>query len=601
MPSSTVQATPETQPSRFEWQKSPNEAWEREIDECEIFYKLSSRQGSGCYPVTGCASFTIDVPNVATTASKTDAEIDVKGAFQKAWMTLCHRHPTLRSRIEHDEKSGGWKRVYSTLKGKDEEQDWFSSTFKVVDADVTPLQWFNNDSTNFETSTLFLVRSKQSGSKEEAELPQTIFLRCPHDVTDGVGVLQLVDQLFSHAATAYEQGAKYVSPEWGNEHERLSPCLRVAAAIPESFSDDQTKHFEEIQTRNGTVYSHAGLLSLPPSSVAVASEQSKRQRFPLVLPKDTTERILRGCKTIAPGVSVTHVFMSALAQALSQLQPKKEESYPVRYVNHSMINLRPYCRDPFKNPEHAAAAYHTVSAQALGIDLVVPRTSANVENEGESNDFARIAAEVRDYYKRVRPASPTDDQIVLAPLMFKSLTAPSGSNPHAASDPPFCPVALSSIGNVSSMVNPKHGSFHITNIWAASEPIGAGVALFLGTWNGQIELSGVFDTRYHDATYIEKFLWRIVNCVCKGLGIGNRVTPGQATPVEAMENKKRKRDEKELHPGNDEDTSSQCPNKSPVRSALRERPALGNVQRQPNQKVEESSTAERRVEETKDV
>lgn len=586
----------ENQSSCFEWQKSPNGIWERDIDECETFYRLSSRPGSGCYPVTACASFTIALPDAATAANETDDEIDVEDAFRKAWMTLCHRHPTLRSLIEHDENSGRRKRVYSTLKDKDEEQDWVSSTFKVVDVDIAPLQWFNNDSTNFETSTLFLVRSK-----DETRCDQTVFLRCPHDVTDGVGVLQLVDQLFGHAAKAYEQGAKYVSPEWGNEHERLSPCLRVAATIPESFSDDQTKHFKEIQTRNGTVYSHAGLLSLPSSSGVVASEQGKRHRFPLVVPKDTTERILRSCKTIAPGVSVTHVFMSALAQALSQLQPQKEASYPVRYVNHSMINLRPYCRDPYSNPEHAAAAYHTVSAEALGLDLVVPGTSANAKIEEKTNDFARIAAEVRDYYKTVRPVSSIDDQITLAPLMFKSLTPPSGSNPHAVSDSPFCPVALSSIGNVSSTVNPTHGSFRITNIWAASEPIGAGVALFLGTWNGQIELSGVFDTRYHDATYIEKFLGRVVDCVCKGLGIDEHVTLSQAAPVGITENKKRKRDENELHLSNNEDGSSQRPNKSPVRSALQERPALGNVQRQSAKKVEGNSVNGRHGEKARDV
>ncbi|KAI6081285.1 hypothetical protein F4821DRAFT_32930 [Hypoxylon rubiginosum] len=584
MPSSTMPTTTaDIQPHRFEWRKSVKGVWERDIDECEEFYRLSAREGSGCYPVTGYASFTTDLSSTTATANESDNDDEIgrriQDAFRKAWMTLCYRHPTLRSRIEHDETSKQWRRVYSTFKNKDEEQDWLSLTFKTVDIDVAPMQWFNTDSTNFEVPTLFLVRSKA-----ETQCNQNVFLRCPHDITDGVGTLQLVDQLFAHAATACDQGVKYVLPTWGDEHKQLSPSLRVAAAIPESFSDAQNERFKEIQTRNGTVYNHAGLLGLPSTSAAAVSQKGKRQRLSKIVPKDTTGNILRGCKTIAPSISVTHVFLSALAQALSELQPQKKESYLVRYVNHSMINLRPYCRDPYNTPDHAAAAYHTVSAQALGIGLIVPGASAS-----KANDLSQIAVKVRDYYKTVRPVFSIDDQVLLAPLMFKALTPAPSSDPHAVSDPPFCPVALSSIGNVSSMVSPMHGPFQITNTWAASEPIGAGVALFLGTWDGKIELSSVFDTRYHDAAYVEKFLGRIVNCVGRGLGIDQHATPSQGTPVETTESRKRKRDGEESQADNNEDDSSGRPSKSPVRSALQERPALGNAQRISSKKVEENT------------
>ncbi|KAI0384005.1 hypothetical protein F5Y04DRAFT_233960 [Hypomontagnella monticulosa] len=575
-------ASLESKSSRFQWEQSQPGVWERDIDECEEFYKLSTRKGDGCYPVTACASFVTE--SSTATTGKEDSQLRIDDALRKAWSMLNYEHPTLRSRIERDDESGKWKRTYSTFPNEDEKKCWLDLTFKVVDVEGEVIEWFNNETASFEISTLFLV-----GSKKEDEACRAIFLRCPHDITDGVGILQLLDRLFALAALAYEQGDKYTLPVWDDEGTRLSPCLRLAAAVPESFSEDQTNRFQDIQTRNGAIYNHPSLLGLPPSSIA-ATSQDKRQRVSLSVPKVTTERVLRGCKGLAPGVSVTHVFMSALALALSELQPQKEESYPVRYVNHSMMNLRPYCLEPYNTPKHAGAPYHAVSAEALGIDLDVP--GSNEKNADQLKSLPQAAIKVRDFYKTIRPLSSTDEQVILAPLMFKALTPPPNSDPHAASDPPFCPVPLSSIGNVASMVAANHGPFELTNVWAASEPIGAGVAVFLGTWDGQIELSAVFDTRYHDAGYVKKFLDRILNCVYRGLGIDNEHTSAtQVAVCEDTDVKKRKRADTETL-DKVEGSSLQRPVKSPARSPLKERPELENVQRQASKKLVETGLDE---------
>ncbi|KAI1455760.1 hypothetical protein F4805DRAFT_259553 [Annulohypoxylon moriforme] len=512
-------ASQNTQPSRFEWKKSELGVWERDIDECEIFYIHMKRDNNACYPIIGCASFVTKAPDTRTTNRKNGEENDerrlVHDALSKAWEVLCYEHPTLRSRVEHDKTSGIFKRVYSTFQGIDEQKNWLESTFKVTCTDEDPLLWFNKRERSFEGSRLLVVTSK-----DKDEHQSTIFLQCPHDITDGVGILQLVNQLFGHTALAYEQGSRYVLPVWGGEHVRLSPCLRLAAMIPESSSETSANRFAEIQTQNGSIYAHPNLLSLPPSSNDVTS-CGKRHRVSIFVPRAATDQIILKCKAIAPGVSVTHVFMSALAIALSELQPPKGESYSVRYVNHSMINLRPYCRAPYNTPEYAAALYHTVSAQALGIDLIVPGSSVDTKSYEQVNELSRIAAEVRDYYKAVRPTTPQDEQVLLSPFMFESLTTPSGSDPHAVSDPPFCPAVISSLGNIGSTVSATHGPFELINVWAASEPIGAGVAIFLGTWDGKVELSGVFDTRYHDAGYIKKFLEHMLGCVYRGLDVAS--------------------------------------------------------------------------------
>ncbi|KAL1881083.1 hypothetical protein Plec18167_003625 [Paecilomyces lecythidis] len=492
--------------SQFQWTKSPRgRIWIRDLDECERFYRAVIRNGSGCYPVTACASFVITFGSGGDFSGAINHEKEVEKALRKAWIMLRYDHPMLGSRVKYDEEgkaNGRLKRVYEAFANSEEEKDWVENTFKAIDVeygDMDGLNWFNEHAIScFEVPTVFLLKSKEKKRNVDQITAAT---------------------LFEYAAEAFEEGEKYSLPEWGNEHERLSPCLRVAAGIPDRVSDSLSKRFQEIQINNGSMYTHPALLGLPPSSSASSQTSPKMQRLSMCVSRHLSEKVLRACKAIAPGVSVTHVFMAALASVLAELQPQKEEPYPARYVNHSMINLRPYCREPYNSPGYAAAAYHTISAQALGIDVTVP---SSVGNSGNINNLSEIAVKLRDFYNSVRQVSSSEEpheQILLAPFTFKGFTPPAGSDPHAVSNPPFCPVALSSIGNIASLVTRKHGPFELTNVWAASEPLGAGVALFLGSWDGQIQLSGVFDAKYHNGQYVEKFLNRILNCVYEGLGI----------------------------------------------------------------------------------
>jgi len=490
--------------SQFAWKISSQGAWERGTDECEEFYRLFTKNGQCCYPITGCASFQIKTSDV-------DQEDRAEKAMQNAWTFLRHRHPTLGSRMERDNGDGRWKRVYKPFQTGDDVDCWLQSTFKTIDSSQTALEWFNNDAPDFEFPTIYLVRSRRDAPR------QTLFLRCPHDITDGVGILQLVDQLFTQASLYHARPTDYVYPLPDDGlYTRLSPSLRIAGSVPDLPSDAQMQRFETIQNKNRAVYTHPALLSLPPSS-SPDTLQDQVHRVAVSVPKAVSSQILANCKAIAPGVSVTHVFTSALAMALRDLQPRKQEAYPVRYVNHVMINLRPYCRQPYDSPDHAAAAYHTVSAQALGIDLDVPALTD--DEECRRSRVPLVATQVRDFYSQLKPVpGQTYEQIFLSPLVFKALSPPSGSDPYAVSDPPFCPVALSSIGNIASIVSAASDVFELIDVWAASQPIGAGVATFLGCWDGRIELSGVFDTQFHDKEYMENFLKSVMRHVYESFG-----------------------------------------------------------------------------------
>ncbi|KAF4445468.1 hypothetical protein F53441_10810 [Fusarium austroafricanum] len=492
--------------SQFHWKKSSEGTWKRQIDECEDFYRLYTKEDHGCYPIIACASFHIK-------SSVAHEYNFVVKSLRDAWAFLRYKHPTLGSRIERDTKTDTWKRVYTPFESKEDVDRWLHSTFKITHINTSALKWFNDNARPFEIPNIYVIKS-------DTEIPrQEVFLRCPHDITDGVGIIQLVNQLFTKAAEIRSQHAEYQYPVPDEDLDiRLSPCLRVAASIPGQLSESQHQRFEKMQIENGRTYTHPGLLSLPPSSSPAIQADFRTKRIAITIPRAVSSQILAHCKEVAPGVSVTHVFVSALAMALSECQPRKKEAYPVRYVDRPMLNLRPFCSSPYNSPDHAGAAYHGVCAQALGIDLEVPSMT---DDEAKPSPLPRLATQVRDFYNQLKPtlSNETHEQVLLAPLTFKSLSPPPGADPWAVSDPPFCPVSLSSIGNLASIVASSNEILELTNVWIASQPIGAGVALFLGTWDGKIELSGVFNTQYHSEDYVQKFLEGITKNVYNGLDI----------------------------------------------------------------------------------
>ncbi|RBQ79390.1 hypothetical protein FVER14953_12186 [Fusarium verticillioides] len=483
------------------WQRSRSGVWERQIDECESFYWLYTKEGHGCYPITACASFKLKLSPHDT------HHHDIEG-LKNAWLFLRHKHPTSGSRIERDDKTGTSKRIHKPFENDEDVNTWLSSTFNIISTDKSALEWFNNDAPIFTTPTVYIVHSKEDTSH------QTLFLRCPHDITDGVGILQLLNQLFTHASQFYTRPAKYSYPLPDDDlGERLSPCLRVAASIPDPLSEAQVQRFNEISAKNGEMYNHPGLMGLPPTSSPGIKAEFRAKRIAVSVPKGISAKILAGCKTLDSGVSLAHVFVSALAIALAEFQPRKQEAYAVRYVDRPMLNIRPFCKEPYSNPSHAGAAYHAVCAHALGIDLEVP--GLVVGKDVASKTLPQMVTEVRDFYNKHKPNLSDDihEQVLFAPLTFRSQFPPPGADPWSASDPPFCPVSLSSIGNLSSVVATSNEVVELTNVWVASQSIITGVAIFLGSWDGEIELSSVFNSQFHSEEYMKRFLECILNRV----------------------------------------------------------------------------------------
>ncbi|KAK2667653.1 Chloramphenicol acetyltransferase-like domain superfamily [Fusarium oxysporum f. sp. vasinfectum] len=205
------------------WKRSSGGDWERQIDECESFYWLYTKEGHGCYPITACASFQLKL--LSNNGHGHDIE-----ALKNAWVLIRHKHPTLGSRIERDDETGTSKRIYKPFENNEDVDSWLNSTFHIISIDKSALEWFNDDAPVFTVPSVYIIQPKGNASH------QTLFLRCPHDITDGIGILQLLDQLFTQAAQFYTQSAKYEYPLPDEDLEaRLSPCLRIAALYSRSF------------------------------------------------------------------------------------------------------------------------------------------------------------------------------------------------------------------------------------------------------------------------------------------------------------------------------------------------------------------------------
>jgi hypothetical protein len=399
------------------WRRSSSGVWERQIDESESFYWLYTKEGHGCYPITACASFQVK-------PSSNNDDNRVVEALKNAWVFTRHKHPTLGSRIERDNETGMSKRIYKPFESNEDVDLWLNSTFQVISTNNSALEWFNDHAPVFTVPTVYIIQPKGNASR------RTLFLRCPHDITDGVGILQLLSQLFTQAAQYYTQSAKYEYPLPDEDlGARLSPCLRVATSIRDPLSEAQLQRFQEISTKNEEMYNHPGLMSLPPTSSPRMKAELKAKRIAISIPKDVSAQILAGCKMIASGVSLTHILVSALAMALAEFQPRKQEAYTVRYVDRPMLNLRPFCKEPYNSPDHASAPYHAVCAQALGIDLEVP--GLGLEQNVAATTLSRVATQVRDFYHQHKPTLSHEihEQVLFAPLTFKSQFPPHGVDP----------------------------------------------------------------------------------------------------------------------------------------------------------------------------
>ena len=496
------------------WAEYSPGTWKRALDENEIFYNLAGRKGQPFYPIYGSASFTI--PSLGSEVSEqSKQEIDL--AFKNAWLTLRNTHPSLLSYVVRDGEDAQFTRVYLALKSEVEASAWADSTCKSIVTDGSAIDWFNQKRPNCQNASIFLIHSR-----EEAKPSFTVFLMLPHEVVDGMGTTHILHQIFEIAGRAFEQKESFILPVWGSEGTRLTSCLKVAANVPEEFSDIQKERLLEIQESNMALFSNADILHFPSNPPPDDMKVDRREHISYALSKEKSAKMIEACKNIAPGVTVNHVSTVATALALAELQPKRDTPYSARFLVFAMVNLRPFLRQPFNDPNQAVGAYCCIAGKALGIDAMVPGLASETEKNTSGDDFYELVIEARDHFTNLKSArcGKMHEQLSFAPSSWATWTPKAGADLHAVADPPVCNLPVSCLGDMSKIIASDYAGLHLTHAWVSSEGFGADVPIFSHTWDGKFELSSMFDNRYHTVQSVQGLLHRIADIMIEHLLLG---------------------------------------------------------------------------------
>ncbi|CAG9937461.1 unnamed protein product [Clonostachys rosea f. rosea IK726] len=447
---------------QFRWRQAPDGTWQRDIDEAERFYATFCRKpddpDAASFPVTCHASFSASVSEASGSYDATTEMIT--DALRAAWLALCHEAPTLASWIQYDPSAGAWKRMYAPLSGFEDAPSvsaWLSQTFKQVSPDTND-EWFNLNPPVFKVATLFVVASP---SDQDDLVHRNVYLRCPHDLVDGIGILHLIHRFF----------------ELANE----------------SYHGRQT--FNDLVARNATLQTEKPLLGLTLSDTSGGPDRIQRVSFSLS--KSLTTKLVTKSKLHA--ITVTHLVSAALTLALRDLQYSPAGTLGVRYCNQSIVNLRGLCL-PSQDPL-AVGNYHMIAAQSMAIDL----SSAPCHNttKGSEEELFSVAKQFRDYYAAIRPASKPIDQEFLSfiPMTWDLFT------PKPTTQPPpqqqVASVAISSLGNICNIVKTEYGAFSLTTAWVAGETLGTGISTFIQTFAGELGFSTIFNLAFHQQERIE--------------------------------------------------------------------------------------------------
>ena len=495
----------------YQWHETSPGRFERDLDEVEQIYatlaKFYEGTGHSFFAITGYLEISLQL---SSSEEALDVERRVDCAFQNAWFRLRNNHPTIASHVEYDSSTKRCRKIYQSLEADTQARSkWLESTFKIVSSSQPGVEFANSSSPVQPHATLYFIKPPA----ETGSLRRSIVFRCPHMTIDGIGTLMLLDNLMAHAAEAFETQEPYSTVNISHEHERLSPTLRIAAAIPSIPDPAHLQRFAESRAAESTVRKSGELLYIPYDRETTIPRASRR--IAIHLNKDEAQRLIVECK--AHNLSVTHAFHAGIVLAMYKTIERKDEERKVRYVNYSLVNLRPLCPPPYNSARYAASTYHTIPSKWLAIDLVVP-AKQSPQDSTDSPSFASVTSQIKKYYLDVKQ---DPDLVPMTPLLFGSITPPYPEEQLCKVPPPNSSpsVSISSMGVIEKLIQSSRSPFTIDAPWVTGDEYGTGVGTFLGSWRGEMTLSAVFNTAFHEEDNIVKFLSDVKEVVFAGLGV----------------------------------------------------------------------------------
>jgi hypothetical protein len=442
----------------LEWKQASASSYERALDPLEIFYLAVAAGGHPLnrehWTITTTAKFDFDT-----------TDTDLVARVRQAWTVLRYDHPSMASTIL------AGKRLYNVVTTKSELDKWIDETFLVVNQDAAELF---PELYRVKQLTLYLMPKSRE-----------IMLRCPHERTDGVGMIYMMNNLFELLSSPR-------TVQFGDEVKNLSPSFTVAANIPEANERQVAKIMKELETFLAALPS----IGLPATNTS--SLPGKTRRATLGFSRGETDAIVRAAKVYE--FTVTEVFQAAVILATKHLS---KGGGAQKYSSFWLIDCRARCKAPFDSNKHPMATYH------WGGPIMISPTN-----------FLSTAIDVKKKYRDTR----ADEDLLpsYAPLlaaMVVGFSQPSSAAPSSAPILSSLGVLDSSLGALDSKLSGKYGSIGVKSFWLADDILSHHVETFLWTWKGTIELSGAYNEAFNEAGMVEKYLTTIKEMVFDGLGI----------------------------------------------------------------------------------
>lgn len=552
----------------YSWRQIRPGLWQRDADEAEVFYstlvKLYEGSGRMHFAITGHISLTIKVPeneNPEVVSKRLDESLRIALLRQR------YETPTIASHVHYDALDGKWKKSYRTIPDNASTKVWLEKTVQVIKTGQTGEEWANSDPPAPNIATLFVVCP--ATSQDPSTIRRDLVLRSPHDIIDGIGTLHFLNSLVTKTSEAFREGDFFRElPVFdGSEASNLSPPYRVAANVPSVPTPEQ-------QARLDVMAAAAASISQPTSSSD--SEEGvptpidigipypldpllpgKHQRVAHFLTPTLTSKITTYLKSNHPGTTVTHAFHAAIALALRNLHvsravesqsavadrtnrynstiPTASPLQKVRYTNYLLRNERSCCLPPYNSPAHCVSVYHSLPATKLVVDM---SPSLPPTEKGKRAEFETVLAQIRQFYEGVR-----DDKLhyALAPQIWSDWTPVlpeavlKGEEKMEVPKPKEVPsISISSMGVVDKMVqkahdlgmggegeNGKEGKLEVHRPWVTGEELSNGLGVFLGTFNGVLELSCAYNETWQAKDEVEDFLWDVEALVRSWVGGGS--------------------------------------------------------------------------------
>ncbi|KAH8880517.1 hypothetical protein GQ53DRAFT_813260 [Thozetella sp. PMI_491] len=441
------------------WRETSPGVWGRSVDEIEHFYfafaRLFSGSGRQGFFITGHMTITAAIPEGQT---QEQANHRLDNALKQAWLSLRYECPTVAAQVIQNSDDNKLRKVYNVCRTDAEQNTWLNNTLVHIRTGQTGAQWANSDPPFPDLPTL------------------------------------LVDQ-------ANVDGDMYRGPLLdGSEVKNLSPSYRIAANVPPQLSETQKKRLAEMTVQKAAAAKEkpgVRILTLPYKRGSTRPGQHQREA--VTLSRDQTAALIATCKE--RNATVTHAYHAAIAIVLRDLQERGAETMPAEYVRYILRNERQSCVEPYNTAKHAAAVYHSVSGQALVVEMALPAAGVTIDLPERKAEFLRILEVMVSFYEEVRNDV---EHPQLAPFIWGERPLPL---PEPGVDPTTRPVpppaedpsaSISSMGLVDNLIKPDRTSIQAYDPWVTGEELGNGLGLFLGTYRGELCLSAAYNEAWHD-------------------------------------------------------------------------------------------------------